>query len=130
MDLLIDQLTDNSQKALENIIKDMYFFLRSLPFPTSWAKEISDKLKSCESIDLYTNIVFSDYLDRINKACKKSDHAMYLLERFNNTDDKNKNLFISDRNLIYDLHDVLKSGKWNEVYESFTSLKFSSSRIT
>lgn len=130
MDMLIDKLTDNSQKALENIIKDMYFFLRSLPFPTSWAREISDKLKSCESIDLYTNVVFSDYLDRINKACKKSDHAMYLLERFNNTDDKNKNLFISDRNLIYDLHDVLESGKWNEVYDSFTSLKFSSSRIT
>ena len=108
MDFLFDKLTDNSQKALECIVKDMYFFLRSLPFPESWATEVKNNLKAHESQVLYTNVVLKDYLEKMMKACKKSDYAMYLLERFHNVDEKNKKLFMSDRSFLYELYDVLR----------------------
>lgn len=130
MNFLIDKLTDNSQNALECIVKNMYTFLRSLPFSERWAKDISNTLKQCKSQDLYTDIVLNDYLGKINKACKKSDYAIYLLERFHNIDEKNKDLFFADRKLIYEIHDIIEKGNWIDIYDSFTSLKFSSSRIT
>ena len=51
-------------------------------------------------------------------------------ERFHNIDKKNKELFLADISLIHDIHDMLEKGKWVDIYDSFTSLKFSSSRIT
>lgn len=130
MDFLIDKLTENSQNNLKSIVKEMYKFLRSLPFPESWVKNVSESLRNADSLNRYTKIVLDDYAERVQKAFKKTDYVQYLLQRFPNVDSKNKEMFLSDRELICELLNMLEKGEWEAAFDSFSSCKFSSQRIT
>lgn len=130
MEFLIDRLTDNNQKALEKIVTDMYYFLRSLPFPDDWVKEAGLNLISEEKIQMYVKILLNEYLEKMLKAYKKSEYALTLLNHFPNVDKKNKDMFLDDRDLIEKVCNVLRNGEWSEAYNIIINSKFSSSRIT
>lgn len=144
MSLLIDTLTDNSDRALEYIIKDMYVFLRSLPFPDDWCKNALGLLRKGDCSE-YKKIVVDNYADSINKACKKFELAEYLIREigeldgwdFNDDsdvleclDDKHRSLFSSDKEILYSLKDAVEANDWNRIYDEFASYKFSTSNIT
>lgn len=144
MSMLIDRLTDNSDKALEKIIKEMYNFLRSLPFPDYWCQNALSLLKS-GNCSAYIKIVLKNYTETVEKACKKFELCEALIHEMAESDgfsfdsdsdvldyldNKHRNLFSSDKEILYDLKNVLESGDWCRIYDEFESYAFSTSKIT
>lgn len=130
MEMLIDTLTDNSQDNLEKIVREMFYFLRSLPFPDEWLSEKIAELRGDDGHKRFLDIVIDDYNQRLSNALTLSDLAISKLSVFKNVDDKNRNLLNSENEILEGLRDKLRSGNWSEIYDAFLSDNFTKLKIT
>ena len=129
MELLIDKLTDNKQSELEKIVTDMYYFLRSLPFPDSWINDVIDELNNGTSEQKFIRELLDTYLEKLRSALEKSEIALSFMSRLISLDDKNKKVIVSDNELLSDVCEVLKKDDWEAAYDkimfsAFTNLHF------
>ncbi|MGN0601414.1 MAG: UvrD-helicase domain-containing protein, partial [Oscillospiraceae bacterium] len=130
MNFLIDALTENNEDALKGIIKDIYFFLRSLPFPDNWCNNVVSSLRSDSGADEYIKIVTDSYIDIIDKALKNVEYAEYILGKLKKCDDRHRDMFEADKIIIMSLRKVLESRNWEEIYSAFSALDFGKSKIS
>ena len=130
MSFLIDRLTDNNENGLKQILRDIYFFLRSLPFPEQWCENAVENLKSKDGSDQYVNIVTGNYKLTLQKALKTCEYAEYILGKLKKCDDRHREMFEEDTLNIKKLCQVLESEDWVQIYNAFINCDFGKGKIT
>ena len=124
MNFLIDRLTDNSEYSLKQIMRDIYFFLRSLPFPEKWCDEVINSLRSENCTERYVDIVAENYSNSMSKAKKNCEYAEYIMGKLKKCSDKYRDMFDDDRLKITKLCEAVESKDWEQIYNAFISCSF------
>lgn len=130
MDMLVDALTDNSESALEDIVYQLYDFLRSLPFPDEWIEKCERSFTDKERIADYVMVAAYEYQDYADKALKLNELCREDFFRINEKYDgilseKIAVMLNDDESLIRKVKKVCENGSWQEIRKTVSAVKFS-----
>ena len=129
MGYLVDRLTDNNEKALKDIVKDVYYFLRSQPFPEQWCSKVLDNLRSENGTDMYVDILRDKYAHTINRARKNHEYLQYFVTKLKVCNDRHRDMFDEDGLVLYKNAKLIESGEWDDIYDAFVKTDFGKGNI-
>ena len=121
-EMLIDAFTDNSEKALEKYVRELYYFRRSLAFPEEWTETALANLRS----RAYTDSIISAQLPKLranfDRALKLCDEETAVAARIINNQ-KLLDICITDREAVMLLVKALETGDFAAVCKAVAETK-------
>ena len=126
-ELLMDALTNGSDRDLLNYISDLYQFTRSLAFPDEWIKNASNAFRSDETVSRYTDVLLQSFETLLSHAFKLNERALFLAGKLNNGQ-KAVDTILNDLEVLQTLKAHLKSGSFTHFYDCVQSVRFATLR--
>ena len=137
MNMLIDALTENdlvdenssqsansSKNTLIDIVSDLYYFLRSLPFPDKWCERVNQSLTSDEGQKMHIDELLGRYEEIVDTALESITRIEVLLDLCSFCEKKHIAFFEQEREMIEQISESIKSGDWEKAYMSLVSAAF------
>lgn len=112
---------DNSTFKIIEYARELYSFLRSLPFPEKWFSDTVSEIASEESIRSWLSSLGDVLIGRVEKALKLIERIKHNLEAFPPDDKaiiKNKTVLAEDRAVFEDITSSLENNDWNRLCEA------------
>lgn len=126
-ELLIDALTNNSERELGNYIRQFYRFIRSLAFPDNWIKETAASFTDRGRIGDFVQTAMYEIDIDLKKALKCNEQARYLAADLQNGE-KVLSVMGDDLDVLNTLQAAVLSGEYEALYNALTTMKFSAMR--
>lgn len=119
LDFLVDAVSDNNESQIEQLVTQLYYFLRSLPFPDSWTQDRLDEFTDEEKISDYVSVAAYDYIDLAQKALKLNEEAKALnyriIEKYGVGKDQAA-VLNGDEEIIKGLIKAVENGSWEDIW--------------
>ncbi|MGN0632561.1 MAG: helicase-exonuclease AddAB subunit AddA [Oscillospiraceae bacterium] len=125
--LLIDSLSDNSEKELSKEICRFYEFKKSLAFPDEWIEQARLSFTDKERQAHYTEALMYEYEKVIAKAQKLNEKALYLAKKTVGCESV-ASLLLDDSDVIGSVKAPVLGGDYKQTYKAITELKFQTLR--
>lgn len=122
-ELLIDALTNNSERELAKYIRQFYRFLRSLAFPDKWIEETSACFTDRDRIADFVQTAFYEYEINLQKALKYNEQAAYLAAGLQNGE-KVLSVIGDDLEILESIKAALLNGEYETLYNAVCGAKF------
>ncbi len=117
-ELLVDCLSDNDESKVEERVKELYVFLRSLPFPQRWIDRCRAGFTDEEKLSGFIQVACYDFREKCEKALKYVEMAKARYYRLNeqfNVGDSMGVMLNSDEEVIKDLLRAIDDGNWEKI---------------
>lgn len=120
LNFLVDTVSDNSEAAVERLTAQLYYFLRSLPFPDEWINEHMSDFTDEAKISAFISAAAYDFSELVNKALKLNEQAKSIYYRLNEsfgTGDKPAAVLNSDEAIIKGLQKTVENDSWEDLWK-------------
>lgn len=119
LDFLVDAVSDNSEYQVEGLVMQLYYFLRSLPFPDLWTDKRLAEFTDEKKISDYVSVAAYDYIETAQKALKLNEAAKSvnyrMIEKYC-IGEAQAAILNSDEEIIKGLVKTVENGSWEDIW--------------